>query len=251
MVSTTKETFIRCKNYQDANSKSSGYQNEYLIEKLLDNNKKNPPWKKKDTNFFINQRELELCSALMWIINKKKLLNLKVSDIGGGNGYLFFSMKKFIPKIDLSWSVYESKKMSIAYSQFEKESGIKWYSSERKLSEFSDIALFSCVLQYLEYPFKIMKKFAIRNKYIIITRIPFIDDNKGHVITRQTFPDKGDYQTKNTSWPSWFFHRNNFMKEVSKIGNVIYQWKTPTEIVLFEGKYIMLEGMLIESNKKK
>jgi putative methyltransferase (TIGR04325 family) len=140
--------------------------------------------------------------------------------------------------------------MSLAYSQFEKEAGIKWYSSERKLSEDSDVALFSCVLQYLESPFKIIKKFAIRNKYLIITRIPFIDD-KEHVISRQTFPDKGDYQTKNTSWPSWFFNRDSFMKEINKIGNVIYQWKTPTEIIMFEGENIMLEGMLIKTNKKK
>ena len=47
MATTYSETFFRSKDYQEAINKSSGYENSNLIEKLVENNKNNPPWKEK------------------------------------------------------------------------------------------------------------------------------------------------------------------------------------------------------------
>ena len=57
--------------------------------------------------------------------------------------------------------------------------------------------------------------------------------------------DGSDYQDKNISWPAWFFSKKVFLTEVCKIGDIIYQWKTPSEVLLFEGDNITMEGMLI------
>lgn len=43
------------------------------------------------------------------------------------------------------------------------------------------------------------------------------------------------------------FSRNHLIAQVSKFGDVIYQWNTPTESLLFEGKQIVLEGFLIKT----
>lgn len=244
MVSTNTETFFRCKDFQDAKSRSLGYQDSGLIENLVIKNKENPPWKDKNKSFYLDHRQLELCSALMWIICENKYKKIRVSDVGGGNGYLFFSSKNHIPNVDWSWKVFESNKIAKAYSQFEKESGIKWVDSDTALFEDADVALFSCTLQYLEFPFQTLKKYSSKHKFLVITRIPFVEEEK-HIITIQTLLNLDDYKTKNISWPAWFFQREKFLDEIKKLGSVIYQWETPTEVLLFEGKSITLEGMLV------
>jgi putative methyltransferase (TIGR04325 family) len=244
MASTNIETFFRCKDFEDAKTRSLGYQDNELIENLVKKNKKNPPWKDKNKSFYLDHRQLELCSALMWIICENKYKKIRVSDVGGGNGYLFFSCKKHIPNINWSWKVFESNKIAKAYLQFEKESGIKWENSDAELLENGEVALFSCSLQYLEFPFQTLKKYSFKHKYLIITRVPFVEDEK-HIITTQSLLDISGYKTKNTSWPAWFFQRKQFINEIKKLGNIIYQWETPTEVILFEGKSITLEGMLI------
>ena len=247
MATTSSETFFRSKDYQEAINKSSGYENSNLIEKLVENNKNNPPWKEKEGNLYIEHRQLELCTALMWVICKNKYTDIKISDVGGGNGYLFFSSKKNIPGINWNWTVFESDAVALAYAQFEEESGIKWQSSNIQIKKNSEVALFSCTLQYLKSPLKELKKYALHHKYLIITRVPFINEDS-HIITRQTFPDGGEYQDKNTSWPAWFFSKEKFLAEICKIGDIVYQWKTPSEVLLFEGENIIMEGMLIRVN---
>jgi|SaaInlStandDraft_7_1057024.scaffolds.fasta_scaffold99003_2 putative methyltransferase (TIGR04325 family) len=243
MATTIKETFFRCKNYEEAQDKTCGYENINLIEELVESNKNKPPWS-NNNNLYVDHRQLELSAAFMYIICESRYTDISVSDVGGGNGYLSVSVKKLLTMINWEWTVFESNKIALAYSQFEKESGIKWKSSNTHIIRYSEVALFSCTLQYLESPFEVLKKYALKHKYLIITRVPFINENNC-VITRQTFPDGGDYQSKSTSWPAWFFSRENFYTEINKIGNIVYQWKTPTEVLLFEGDNVIMEGMII------
>jgi hypothetical protein len=84
MATTTKETFFRCKDYQEVQKQTSGYENNNLIEKLVENNKNNPPWKEKSSSFYVTHRQLELCTALMYVICKNKYTDIKISDVGGG-----------------------------------------------------------------------------------------------------------------------------------------------------------------------
>jgi putative methyltransferase (TIGR04325 family) len=150
--------------------------------------------------------------------------------------------------INWNWTVFESAKVALSYAQFEKESGIKWKDSNN-IRERYDVGLLSCTLQYLERPFEILRKFSSKCKYIIIMRLPFVD-SRDHVITKQTFPCGGEYQTSESSWPAWFFSKNLFMDEVNTIGSIVYQWQTPTEVLLFKGKKVVMEGCLIRINKK-
>ena len=244
MASTIKETFIRCSNYEEAHDEINNYENINLIERLVEDIKNNPPWRIADTSLLIEHRQLELLSALMYIIYENKYTDIKVSDVGGGNGYLSFFIKKQLNRTNWEWTIFESNKMALHYSQFEDEAGIKWKSSNSQITKDSEVAIFSCSLQYLELPFKVLKKFALRHKYIIIMRLPFINE-ESHVITRQNFPDGGDYQEVGTSWPAWFFSREKFYSEINEIGNIAYQWETPSEVLKFEGNHIMLEGMLL------
>lgn len=77
-------------------------------------------------------------------------------------------------------------------------------------------------------------------------RLPLIKSNKD-VITRQTF-NEGIYKKANASFPAWFFSEKNFITYIEGIGEIIYRWKTPTEVWRFEDEDIVLEGMLVRIN---
>jgi len=74
-------------------------------------------------------------------------------------------------------------------------------------------------------------------------RLPLLNSSN-HIITRQTF-NEGIYQKTNACFPAWFFSEEKFIFFIEKIGQIIYRWKTPSEIYRFEGKDIMLEGLLV------
>ena len=246
MATTYSETFFRCENYQEAQKQSLGYEEDNLVDKLVENIKREPPWKVINNELYIEHRQLELLSAVMRVSFENKYINIKVADIGGGNGYLSSSIRENLDMINWDWTVFESDKVALAYSQFEKESGIKWQKSSGDFVDSHDIGLFSCSLQYLQSPFKVLRKFASKCKYLIIMRLPLIDESN-HVITKQIFTE-GIYHEASSSWPAWFFSKNRFYSEIEKIGKVIYKWKTPTEIIHFEGKSIMMEGVLVRVN---
>ena len=151
----------------------------------------------------------------MWVICKNKYTDIKISDVGGGNGYLFFSSKKNIPGINWNWTVFESDAVALAYAQFEEESGIKWQSSNIQIKKNSEVALFSCTLQYLKSPLKELKKYALHHKYLIITRVPFINEDS-HIITRQTFPDGENIRIRILRGRLGFFQRKNSLLKFVK-----------------------------------
>jgi len=244
MATTIEETFFRCRSFHEAQTPHGGYEDDALIEGLVSKIRAAPPWEKNSNNLYVTHRQLELCAALMYVICENRCKHIKVSDVGGGNGYLFFDAKKNIPNISWDWTIFESDKVARAYSRFERESGIKWKSSATQIAEASDVALFSCTLQYLEFPFEMLKTYSLRHKYIIISRIPFVDE-KEHVATQQTFPNGGDYQHQDTVLAAWFFSRKRFFDQIGEIGDIVYQWETATEVLMFEGRKVVMEGVLI------
>jgi len=243
MATIKQETFIRCENYQEAQKQSRGYEDTNLIDNLVKNIKKNPPWETANNPpNYIEYRQLELLSALMRIFCENLSITINVADIGGGNGYLAMAPKENLPMISWNWTVFESDKVVSSYVQFEEESGIKWKRAN-DIEDTYEIGLFSCSLQYMESPFQILKSFSSKCKYLIIMRLPLLNSSN-HIITRQTF-NEGIYQKTNACFPAWFFSEEKFIFFIEKIGQIIYRWKTPSEIYRFEGKDIMLEGLLV------
>jgi len=84
MATTYSETFFRCENYQEAQKQSLGYEEDSLVDKLVENIKREPPWKVINNELYIEHRQLELLSAVMRVSFENKYINIKVADIGGG-----------------------------------------------------------------------------------------------------------------------------------------------------------------------
>jgi putative methyltransferase (TIGR04325 family) len=246
MSTTLRETFFRCSSWQEAEKLSLGYQDDTLVERLVEKNRINPVWKNQH-NDYLNSREVEFSCALMRAEIGSNNDKVKVADFGGGNGYMAITARRILPWVEWEWTVYESSVIASAYSEFENDANIRWRHNENSIfiDEF-DVGLISCTLQYLIDPWIVLKNLALKSKYIIIMRIPFVDSND-HIITRQTFNEGLHHEVKG-SWPAWFFSRSKFDAELEKLGTVVYRWKTPTETLLFEGETIKFEGVLLKSD---
>jgi putative methyltransferase (TIGR04325 family) len=248
--STDRELFFRIEFWKEATHQSKGYEDESLINSYVESLRQNPPWKRKDNLYFTN-REIELTcaihNALAFSPPTASTTNVRVLDFGGGNGYLGVAVRHMVPRVNWEWLVIESNACVRAYSQFENEASIKWISDENfDWKSTSKIGLVSCTLQYLEYPEKTLRKIAKSCDFIILMRLPFVD-SISHILTRQTFYE-GLHQVPDASWPHWFFSRHRLFDLITDIGDVIYQWKTPTESYIFEGNTIFLEGVLIKTH---
>jgi len=152
-----------------------------------------------------------------------------------------------MPNTELSWVVIEQSVFANAYAEFSDESGLIWVNAEEENHEKWDVVLLSCTLQYLENPIKIVKKWAKCCNYMVIMRVPFIDEDK-NVATKQVL-ENGIYPD-GSSWPAWFFSRNLFLHMIEEVGEIVYQWVTPSEKLLFEGSDVVMEGMLVKCNTK-
>ena len=46
------------------------------------------------------------------------------------------------------------------------------------------------------------------------------------------------------SWPAYFFSEET-IDYFNRIGKIIYRWDTPTEKVLFQGKEVVFQGLIL------
>jgi len=252
MATTNQELFHRVDSWEDALRLSKGYEDPKLINSYVDSLLKDPPWKDRDSLYFTN-REIELICAFQRILAVGTPFSrldekVRVLDIGGGNGYLGVSLRRMLPEVFWEWIVIESNACASAYSKFENNVNIKWASIDSfDWTHSSNIGLFSCSLQYFEAPEQILRQIAANCEFLVLMRLPIVD-TASHILTTQSFCE-GLHQVPDASWPHWFFSRVCLLDLITEVGDIIYQWKTPTESYLFEGNRIVLEGLLINTHR--
>jgi len=81
-----------------------------------------------------------------------------------------------------------------------------------------------------------------------IKKIISLDENNRKFINQKEKLEKEKKDISKSKDKSLFEKSKNISIEIEKIGKVIYKWKTPTEIIHFEGKSIMMEGVLVRVN---
>lgn len=248
MSSTDRETFFRVASWREELDQTKGYEDESLINRYVESIRQAPPWELSN-NLYFTAREIELFCAVQRALappSPVTTANVRVLDVGGGNGYLGCAVRRMFPEISWEWIVIESNTCANMYSQFEDVSNIKWISHEKfNWKPISNIGLVSCALQYLEHPESSLRKIAKTCEFIILMRLPIVDTAE-HILTRQTIYD-GLSQSPVSSWPHWFLSSQRLFDVIAEIGDVVYSWKTPSESYLFEGNSILLEGVLIKT----
>lgn len=135
---------------------------------------------------------------------------LCVLDFGGSLGSTYFQNKDFLKGLkSVTWCIVEQPHfVECGRQHFENEQLRFYYSVEDCLEHHSpNVLLLSGVLQYLEFPFKLLEKLlSCRVSMVIIDRTAFVE-SENDMLTIQNVPE----WIYKASYPAWFFNEKNFL----------------------------------------
>jgi putative methyltransferase (TIGR04325 family) len=201
------------KNWRAADNKSLGYDSSIIFNKAKKSFLKviNKEAKyERDSVLFYSE---EINSPLIKILKKKqdkKKICLKVLDFGGSFGSTYFQNYSILSdKNKFHWSIIEQKKIVNFAKRFKLPCNLFFFSSIKSYIKKNnpDIVLFSSVVQYLEFPYKIINYFIKKKiKNIIFLKTPFSKTKE--LIKIQIVP-KNIYDA---SYPIRIFNEKFFLK---------------------------------------
>ena len=195
-------------DWKSATRNSSGYSDPVIIvkkkeslEKVLN---KEAKFERDSYLFYKESPDRALISVIKKICKK----NITICDFGGSFASLYFQNINFLDKKKICWKVVEQKKIvKIANKKICINNLFFFDDIKDVLKKKVDLVIFSSVLQYLEYPYDLIRKIANKKiKNVIILRTPFHDEDeliKIQVVPKYIYP---------ASYPIRIFNRNNFLK---------------------------------------
>ena len=156
-------------NWQKAIRNSGTYQNKKIFKnaknsflKVINNKAKF----ERDSVLFTREKlNKPLIDSLEKIRMKKKNKKLIVLDYGGSFGSTYFQNKKILSnELHYQWNIIEQKKIVNFANKTIKIKNLTFQNSINKYFKKSkpDLVIFSSVLHYLEFPFKLIEKIIKR-----------------------------------------------------------------------------------------
>lgn len=229
-------------SWKEAQRDSTGYDSVMIAEKvknsLLQVKSGKAAYERDSVLFNKVEYSMPLVAALMWIANQNKN-KLNVVDFGGALGSTFFQNQRFLKDLeDVKWSIVEQK-VFVEYGRkyFEDEVLTFHLDIETCMAEQKpNVVMFSCVLQYLEDPFKILSSVLNHTPdFIIVDNMPFFEKKK--IITLQRVPP----QIYSASYPCWILNKSEFLSYFKQQYDLIADFKSglsinvSTETLPYEG----------------
>lgn len=195
-------------------------------------------------DIWVDERTQQLLSAVAVIIGEKPIRGLKVLDFGGSFGIYFYLLRRALPGVEIDWTVIETEEMAQAFRPFEEEH-LRWQTTFPAApdsgSKDFDLCLASGSLPYIPKPYKILEKLAQLGRYVVATRMGFIDGAEDKVAVQRVPPE-----IFTGSYPAWFFSRDKFISAAQRLGRLKLRWDVPQDVFIFEGKKIVFTGYLLE-----
>jgi putative methyltransferase (TIGR04325 family) len=202
--------------WENAKKRSSGYDCEKILEKVLKATIKVKEGKaifERDSVIYNEiQYDWNMQAALMWGAARNNG-NLSVLDFGGSLGSVYFQSRKFFEGLkSVRWSIVEQSHFVEAGKLHIQDNQLTFYSKIKDCvrKENPNIVLLSSVFHYLEKPFEILQELIdINPDLIIINKTPFYDGLNDFIL-RQNVP-KFIYSA---SYPMWVFAEDKFLTKM-------------------------------------
>jgi putative methyltransferase (TIGR04325 family) len=198
--------------WQDALDNSTGYNSVLIVEKVKDALMKvrqgEAVYERDSVLFEEIQYSWPLLTGLMWAAAQDEG-KLNVMDFGGSLGSTYFQNRQFLSSLKkVKWNVIEQELFVEYGKKYFEDTTLMFYREIDSCyaNEKPNVALFSCVLQYLEFPYETLKShFENSPKFIIVDNMPFLTNGKK--ITVQKVPP----EIYEASYPCWLLNRSEFL----------------------------------------
>lgn len=232
--------------WKDAMKEATGYDSEAIAEKVLASVlqvKKGDALYERDSVLFDRiQYSWPLLAGLLWAAAAAKG-KLHVLDFGGSLGSTYIQNRGFLSALDdLSWGVIEQKEFVEAGKLHMEDTILKfYYDIETCVREtHPNTFVFSCVLQYLESPYDMIRKAAVYEpQTILVDNMPFTNGKER--LTVQRVPP----QIYRASYPCWILNREQFIDAFRPAYNLVEHFESPLSILL-DGNRVPYEGFIFQ-----
>lgn len=223
MANLTEEDLVRVGSWAEAQAMSKGYENEALVtdfleqfihdlpQRILENKIEAPTTQK------FSIRRLHL--ILGFLTATQQMNEVRIADIGGGNGYMFDWITQSQPECSLDWTVYESRAVARNYMEFGNGLGVN-FSDLLNFKEGGrfNLTVISCALQYLENWEEILKTAGENSDNILIMRAPLVRSSEHRFFIQKN--NVGIYGKSQSSWPFIMFSRDLFEHKLASLGEI-------------------------------
>jgi putative methyltransferase (TIGR04325 family) len=197
---------------------------------------RSPPFKKQLTTF-----ELSLITMLTYCFSKMSCQrSFSILDFGGGGGlYVGGILRSFFPSFTVDLTIIETECLTRELSKYDQHN-IRWRPSipNKKF----DIAIASGSLQYVRNYESILVSMLSQSIYVVVDRLPLLSEITEDAIFVQVarHPDSGRLR----SFPTYAFHKHNFITLVEKHRNILHTWVDTTDSITFKGHIYHYHGLL-------
>lgn len=199
--------------WENALNKTKGYDSELIINKVINSTKEVINGNGKYERDGIVFTEEDINWPLMSLILLTQNDDFNLIDFGGSLGSTYYQNKKLLNKFNnINWNIVEQDNFVNAGKDITKDSSLNFFNNitEAQNHSKSNLILFGCVIQYLEFPFDIINKIENDIEYLIFDRVPFTKWDKDYITVQKVPP-----WIYPASYPCWLFNENNFIKKLN------------------------------------
>lgn len=237
------------KTWQDALSKSDGYDKAEILEKCKDsllmvkNNEK--IYERDSVTFDYIQYSWPLLAQLLYI-SIENANKLNVLDFGGSLGSTYFQNRSYLNKLlKLNWIIIEQNNYVDTGKRYFESDELKFYNnlSDIEIDEFPNVIILGSVLQYLENPYSYINDLCNLNcNYIIIDRTPVCTSYLTDRLTVQNVPK----EIYNASYPCWIFSENKLINSFNKYERISSFNSTIEKSIRLDNNIIEFKGYILK-----
>ena len=241
MADLSNEDLELVDSWAEASKNSKGYQDRHLVLNLIEQFKNDL----NSRNFSNPGGTLRLQQLLLgFFLSTMNLNQISVGDYGGANGYMCDWLRHFNPDVNITYTVFEPKVISDAYSVFGKQIGINFVDISHFNTYKFDLIIISCTLQYMQNWKEVLTTSLKNAKYVLIMRLPLIKSLKDEYLIQRTHT--GLYGKTESSWPVIFFSRTGFIANLEKTAIIKWSAKDYEESFPFKGETYFYETILLQ-----
>jgi len=233
-------------NWEEAKKHAGSYDAGSILDKVQESSLKvrdhQAAFERDSVLFMDVQYSWPLLAAILWVAAKNKG-SLKVADFGGSLGSSYFQNKLFLDSLSaLKWNVIEQPHFVQSGIRHFRNDRLEFYESlDQCIREqgIPDMLIMSCVLPYLEEPYKILDIICTHKiPHILIDNTFFNYENRDRICV-QTVPP----EIYEASYPCWLLSLEHVKRCVQTQYEILTEHKNDS-IIYVDGKKINYEGFL-------
>ena len=248
MKSTDPSEFLECADWDQAVAQSKGYESTDLISHYSAQFALDKPWLQNGSrlnpeDFNLSERQANLFFGFAIAIAKLRKKQIRVLDIGGGNGYMAYWLRDFFREQSFEWVILESESVAKSYNKWRKEARIDWIH-KNPFTESFDIILISCTLQYIENWSQVVLESASNCQFLFLMRLPILEGNQ-HKFGVQRIFRKSLGKSFDASVPCHFFGASEIFDQISTEMNPVYKLVYHDESVIFLNEEVRFQDVFL------